>query len=109
MTLHPLSQIADVIKRRDTPKSLTQQGKFKTYPVAMSGVLDSSSGASGGVAASFASRVFFTHLPNVISCTSILRATSAIDRWSSMIKVTAFALYSSVKLRRVEPILSSPD
>jgi hypothetical protein len=41
MTLHPLSQIADVIKRRDTPKSLTQQGKFKTYPVAMSGVLDS--------------------------------------------------------------------
>jgi hypothetical protein len=41
MTLHPLSQIANVIKRRDTPKSLTQQGKFKTYPVAMSGVLDS--------------------------------------------------------------------
>jgi hypothetical protein len=32
---------ADVIKRRDTPKSLTQQGKFKTYLVAMSGVLDS--------------------------------------------------------------------
>jgi len=30
-----------VIKRRDTPKSLTQQGKFKTYPVAMSGVLGS--------------------------------------------------------------------
>jgi hypothetical protein len=26
---------------RDTPKSLTQQGKFKTYPVAMSRVLDS--------------------------------------------------------------------
>jgi len=39
LTLHPLSQIADVIRRRDTPKSLTQQGKFKTYPVAMSGVL----------------------------------------------------------------------
>src|SRR5450756_957208 len=70
---------------------------------------DSSNSASGAVAASFASRVFFTHLPNVISCTSILRATSAIDRWSSMTKVTAFALYSSVKLRRVEPILSSPD
>jgi len=30
-----------VIERRDTPKSLTQQGKFKTYLVAMSGVLGS--------------------------------------------------------------------
>src|ERR1035437_3989906 len=45
----------------------------------------------------------------MISCTSILRATSATDRWPSMTKVSAFSLYSSVKLRRVEPILSSPD
>jgi hypothetical protein len=29
-------------KRHDTPKSHTQQRKFKTYPIAMSGVLDSS-------------------------------------------------------------------
>jgi hypothetical protein len=47
LTLHSLSQIADVTKRRDTPKSLTQQGKFKTYPVAMSGVLDSDGGWAG--------------------------------------------------------------
>jgi hypothetical protein len=41
LTLQPLSQITDVMKRHDTPKSHTQQGKFTTYPAAMSGVLGS--------------------------------------------------------------------
>ncbi|HZL65921.1 MAG TPA: hypothetical protein VFC29_01180, partial [Candidatus Limnocylindrales bacterium] len=33
--------------------------------------------------------VFFTHLPNVISWTPMLRATSATDRFPSMTKATA--------------------
>jgi hypothetical protein len=39
--LHLLSQMTDMKMRHDTPKSHTQQRKFKTYPIAMSGVLDS--------------------------------------------------------------------
>jgi hypothetical protein len=35
------------------------------------------------------SLVFFTQFPNVIACTPILRATSAIGRWSLMTKPTA--------------------
>src|SRR5918998_3037192 len=44
---------------------------------------------------------FFTHLPNVISWTPILLATSAIDRPESRCRLTAWSLYSWVKLRRV--------
>jgi Cu+-exporting ATPase len=35
------------------------------------------------------SRTFFPHFPSVISCTPMLRATSATGRWSSMTKATA--------------------
>jgi len=45
-------------------------------------------------------------IPFVIA---VLKYSVNVDSASSMTKVTAFALYSSVKLRRVEPILSSPD
>src|SRR6478609_2986004 len=44
---------------------------------------------------------FFTHLPNVISWTPILLATSVIDRPESRCRLTACSLYSWVKLRRV--------
>src|SRR5690606_8748185 len=44
-----------------------------------------------------ASRAFFTHLPNVISCTPILFATSAIVRPESRTRLTAWSLYSWVK------------
>src|SRR3954451_1653540 len=39
----------------------------------------------------------------------MFRATSATDRPPSMTKLTASSLYSSVKLRRVEPISETPD
>jgi hypothetical protein len=42
--LHSLSQTTDMKMRHDTPKSHTQQRKFKTYPAAMSGVLESGPG-----------------------------------------------------------------
>src|SRR5918994_3155752 len=48
-----------------------------------------------------ASLAFFTHLPNVISWTPILLATSAIDRPESRTRLTAWSLYSWVKCRRV--------
>src|SRR3954454_3848518 len=48
------------------------------------------------------------HLPNVISCTPILRATSTTGRPPSITKATASALYSSVKLRRVDPTIHTP-
>jgi hypothetical protein len=35
--------------RHDTPKSHTQQRKFKIYPIAMSGVLDSFAPVMGSV------------------------------------------------------------
>jgi hypothetical protein len=38
--LHLLSQMTDMKMRLDTPKSHTQQRKFKTNPIPMSGVLD---------------------------------------------------------------------
>src|SRR6185312_10143477 len=47
------------------------------------------------------SLAFFTHLPNVISWTPILFATSAIDRPESRTRLTAWSLYSWVKCRRV--------
>ncbi len=53
---------------------------------------------SGTHPSSFA---FFTHLPNVISWTPILLATSVIDRPESRCRLTACSLYSWVKLRRV--------
>src|SRR4051794_4364924 len=46
-------------------------------------------------------RSFLTHLPKVISWTSILRATSAIARFESSTRLTAWSLYSCVKCRRV--------
>jgi hypothetical protein len=64
---------------------------------------------SGCVDESPDSLAFFTQFPNVIACTPILRATSAIGRWSLMTKATACALYSSVNRRRVEPIAVSPE
>src|SRR3954451_3128979 len=69
---------------------------------------DSFNGASAGTEDACASRSFFTHLPNVISCTPILRATSATGRPPSITKATASALYSSVKLRRVDPTIHTP-
>src|SRR3979411_26045 len=65
--------------------------------------------SSGVVGDSPDSLAFFTQLTNVIACTPILRATSAIGRWSLMTKPTACALYSSVNRRRVEPIAVSPE
>src|SRR3954447_7612864 len=47
------------------------------------------------------SLAFFTHLPNVISWTPILFATSAMDRPESRTRLTAWSLYSWVKFRRV--------
>src|SRR5690606_29526018 len=47
------------------------------------------------------SRAFFTHLPNVISWTPILFATSAMVRPESRTRLTAWSLYSWVKCRRV--------
>src|SRR5699024_4233111 len=64
--------------------------------------------ASAGRSDSLASRSFFTHFPNVISCTPILRATSAVVLPSSRTNATALALYSSVNRRRVEPIPLPP-
>src|SRR5450759_2852340 len=64
------------------------------------------SGVSPVCPSSFA---FFTHLPNVIACTSIPRATSTIDRPSLMTNSTACALYSSVKARRVDPMMRFPS
>src|SRR3954451_24841301 len=69
---------------------------------------DSFNGASEGTEDACASRSFFTHLPNVISCTPILRATSATGRPPSITKATASVLYSSVKLRRVDPTIHTP-
>jgi hypothetical protein len=39
----------------------------------------------------------------------MLRATSVIVRWSLMTKATAWALYSGVNRRRVDPMIVSPD
>src|SRR4051794_6375416 len=69
---------------------------------------DSLNGASAGTEDACLSRSFFTHLPNVISCTPILRATSTTGRPPSITKATASALYSSVKLRRVDPTIHTP-
>src|SRR5205085_9808016 len=69
---------------------------------------DSLNGASAGTEDACLSRSFFTHLPNVISCTPILRATSTTGRPPSITKATASALYSSVKLRRVDTTIHTP-
>src|SRR3954452_56387 len=69
---------------------------------------DSLNGASAGTEDACLSRSCFTHLPNVISCTPILRATSTTGRPPSITKATASALYSSVKLRRVDPTIHTP-
>src|SRR4051794_32276007 len=69
---------------------------------------DSLNGASAGTEDACLSRSFFTHLPNLISCTPVLRATSTTGRPPSIPKATASALYSSVKLRRVDPTIHTP-
>src|SRR5664279_6385420 len=67
-----------------------------------------SSSSSGRVDSSPSSRAFFTHFPNVISCTPILRAISAIESPESSTNLTACCLYSSVNRRRVDPITVPP-
>ena len=58
--------------RHDTPKSHTQQRKFKTYPVAMSGVLDPDEVAA-----------FAAHLPSVIVVEGWPALCAAVLSWQS--------------------------